>query len=189
MSQFSRRARWLEALFPPSVAPRAADPTLLSDDVSLVQPYDAGGYGFRKITFPDSVGPTLVEITEPELSIRDMLTTIGAVTSTDLFHIQENLICRILSASFIRVAGAAVAVFRLKVRAQTGSGVSEHDCMIAPSIDATTLPNSRTHIPLTTPLILPGTQVQLQMNTGDVATQYRVTFYMVVAPLGAVFRL
>jgi len=46
LSQFSRRATWLNILFPASVAPQTRDPGQRSDDVSLVQPYDGGGFGF-----------------------------------------------------------------------------------------------------------------------------------------------
>lgn len=46
MSQFSRRARWLNVLFPQSKAPVVTDPFRRSDEVSLVQPYDGGGFGF-----------------------------------------------------------------------------------------------------------------------------------------------
>ena len=49
MSQFSRRARWLNALFPASVLPQSQDPGVVSDDVSLVQQYDGGGIGFQKV--------------------------------------------------------------------------------------------------------------------------------------------
>jgi len=49
LSQFSRRARWLNALFPASVLPQVSDPTVRSDDVSLIAPYDGGGLGFQKV--------------------------------------------------------------------------------------------------------------------------------------------
>lgn len=49
MSQFSRRARWLNQLFPQSAAPQETDPGIRSDDVSLVQPYDGGGIAFQDI--------------------------------------------------------------------------------------------------------------------------------------------
>jgi len=49
LSQFSRRARWLNTIFPASVLPQSSDPGIVSDDVSLVSAYDGGGLGFQKV--------------------------------------------------------------------------------------------------------------------------------------------
>jgi len=45
---FSRRARWLNGIFPASEAPQIQDPGTRSDDVSLVQPYDGSGWGLNQ---------------------------------------------------------------------------------------------------------------------------------------------
>jgi len=191
LSQFSRRARWLNSLFPASVTPQIQDPGVVSEDVSLVQSYDAGGQGFASLTFPgpEATAGVLVEITNPENSIRDINTVIGATSSTDLFHIADDLVCRLYAVSWIRLAGTMGSVFHLKARAKTGTGVSEHDVMISENVDATVLPNSRHVLPLIVPVLMPGTQVQAQFNTGDSSAQIRLTFMMCVAPLGTIFTI
>lgn len=47
MAGFARAAEWLRRIFPPSVNPGTRFPDIVSDDVQLVQQYDAGGIGFN----------------------------------------------------------------------------------------------------------------------------------------------
>lgn len=88
MVDFSRRARWLNVLFPASSAPQVQDPGVRSNDVSLVQPYDGGGYGFpgqlramvsNHLSTVGITGFNLLVETDP-----DQIFYIGAVAVTSL---------------------------------------------------------------------------------------------------------
>lgn len=193
MSQFSRRAKWLNALFPASVAPQITDPGDVSSDVSLVQQYDAGGLGFSQMTYPAEfvANATALPLTinTPEMSIRDIRTAIGAVVASDFFIIGPDVVCRLYGLGFVRTGGVGTSVTQFRVIAPAGSGISEHQIMLTENVDTVALPNPLRVTPPLYPLLLPGTMIMMQHNTGDAATQYRCTFYMCIAPLGTIFSI
>jgi len=185
LSQFSRRAKWLNELFPPSVAPVVSDPTRRSDDVSLVQQYDGGALGISPATFPDdpSVLGIALEINEPEMGIREFLTVIGISTITDLLVLPDGLYARIFGATHFLVAGAAPSDVFFDVRPPTGTGVGNHIALFSHVMVGTT---GRISTPLAQDIIPPGHQLNWQQINGSAATQYRLTLNWVVAPIGAI---
>lgn len=189
MSQFSRRARWLESLFPPSVAPRAADPTILSDDVSLVQSYDAGGYGISAPQFNavfDTVsGAEIIEV--PRVGIFDYRGLLGIVTQTDIFSISENLVCRLLSVTYVTDAGIGAEFVSLNATPPAGSGLGNHQVQYSDTFNNTVSPGQRRLFTNVPPVLLPGTQLNVFFNAGDVASSSLISIAMIVAPLGTIF--
>jgi len=149
--------------------------------------------GFAQMSFPAefvaNATATPLVLTEPELSIRDIRTAIGAVVASDFFVIGPGLVCRLYMLGFVRVGGVGTAVTQFLAIAPAGSGVSEHQIMIADNIDTIALPNPRRIVPPLVPLLLPGTMIMMQHNTGDASTQYRCSFYMCVAPIGTIFSI
>lgn len=99
MSQFSRRSRWLNALFPASVAPQSSDPGSVSDDVSLVQPYDGSGW----------------PIPARNTWITQILSVAGVNTSTVLLLVPPGFVYRLFAASVFNAVlptGGAQLVLR-----------------------------------------------------------------------------
>lgn len=89
MSQFSRRARWLNQLFTASVAPQSSDPAVVSDDVSLVQPYDGSGWPIPQLGDWFS-GP--------------FLSPTGAAADTELIQVADDEVFRLFAISVFTVA-------------------------------------------------------------------------------------
>lgn len=186
MTQFSRRARWLNFIFPQSVSPAQVDPATRSDDVSLVQQYDGGALGFNKPSFPDDpsvLGEPLI-ITEPEVAIREFLTVVGITTITDMVQMPTGLYARVFAASHKLVAGTKPALTFMELGAPTDSGVSEHRVMFTNG--HTNVGNTRKAFRLVTDIIPPGMQLDVINLTGAADTQYRVSLAWVVAPVGAI---
>lgn len=190
MSQFSRRARWLNALFPSSVAPQRTDPSVVSEDVSLVQQYDAGGMAFEQATFPPihdtATGP--LEIRQPEVSIRDFQTVVGITTVSDLFNLDQNLVARIYGCSITVTDGIGAERVFLQVTAPTGSGVGAHVYMFSESLNTVSNPGDLRRFN-NDPILLPDMQLNLFFSSGDALSTARVSVCMCVAPVGTVFRI
>jgi len=185
LSLFSRRARWLQELFPASVAPKVRDPSSVSDDVSLVQQYDGGGVGFPIPTFPPvTAGPATFTATVPEVGIREFLTTVGIATSTDLILMPTGLYARILSITAVISAGTTPSGFHIDARPPTGSGIGDHIAYITHEMSV--LKSVRSALPLATDLILPGHQVNAVQSGGASGTIIRLAFYWIVSPIGAI---
>lgn len=186
MSQFSRRAKWLNQLFPPSVAPVVSDPSSRSDDVSLVQQYDGGALSFAEATFPADPSPlgTALAIGEPEIGIRDFLSVIGIVTSTDMIVLPTGLYARIFGVTVLLFAGLVPEHGFLDLRPPTGSGVGDHIALLTQ--DSGNFGNFRKAQLLNQDIIPPGHQVNWQQINGDAATQMRITISWCVAPVGAI---
>jgi len=135
MTQFSRRARWLDSLFPQSVAPANPDPSVLSDDVSLTQSYDGGGWGIVEPTFPverdiPADGPVI--ITQPEVSIRDFLTLVGIATRSRLFELDSEHYARIYATTRHGIAGTGGDNCHLTISSRSNSGISNHEPLVTP---------------------------------------------------------
>ena len=190
MSQFSRRARWLQQLFTPSVAPTTKDPTQRSDDVSLVQAYDGGGLAIAKTTFPpehDASGVPL-EIRQPEVSIRDFKSKVGITTVSDLFNLGDDLVARIWAANFTLTDGIGAEINYLTVTAPTGFGVGNHLWVFSDPFNNVSSPGDQRRFNHD-PILPPGMQLNFFSTGGDASSSGRLTIAMIVAPIGTVFHI
>lgn len=170
MSQFSRRARWLNVLFPASSAPRTADPGTVSDDVSLVQPYDGGAWPIPEasswITLRDSpVGAT-------------GLTTIVTLGPDEVFRFFQmhafNLIDPAANFQPQAVVPGSVPL--------TAAALS--DSRATTGIAGTNVVPNNMNRAIVLP---PGMRLQVSHFGGGVATQLRYVIYGCRAPAGSVF--
>lgn len=164
---FSRPAAWLRQLFTYSGAGGARDPNSLSNDVSLVQPYDGSGWGFHP----------------PAETIFQYDSSVGATTDTVIFTVPATMVRRVLALSFDLLAGAAPAAVYLfaSIPAVAGQNVQ-----ITQSLQ--TLISGRVESPdHHSPIILPGIEVHILVSTGNASTQVRCNMMAVEAPLGTVF--
>lgn len=190
MSQFTRRARWLQQLFTPSVAPAVPAPTSLSDDVTLVQQYDGGGLAIAEATFPairDASGAPL-EIRSPEISIRDYQTKIGITTVSDLFNLGPDLVARIFAANLTLTAGIGAEINYLTVTAPTGSGVGNHLWVFSTPFNNVSSPGDQRRFSHD-PILPPGMQLNFFSTGGDASSSGRLTIAMIVAPIGTLFHI
>lgn len=162
MSNFSRSASWIRQLFTPS-STGWREPNLLSNDVSLNQPYDGGGYPLPD--FADMVG-----------SVGGATAALGTVT---LFTVGPNEICRILCVGIELQAGVAPLVLFNVVGPNFAVPASPSAVSGAVGVDE--------GIELFTPIIPPGHSLQGQWSGGDAATKVGFRWIKVTAPLGTVF--
>jgi len=166
LSQFSRRARWLNQLFPASVVPQQSDPSVVSDDVSLVQSYDGGGLGFQ----------------EPSTLIREFIIPIGVADSIDCIVNGENEVSRIYAIGCRQISGTDATVFMTIISgAGVEIGIGFRDVSVATTTRTPFILDSR-------PLIL-GPSCTLRGNTltGGADSLFAVQVYSAQAPLGTVF--
>lgn len=165
MSQFSRRARWINQLFPQSKAPQVSDPGQLSEDVSLVQPYDGSGWGFQHVTARSSIQT-------------------GIGTFVNAFETDDNQIFRFLSADAlwhaIGLAPSEMVLIMIDLASLSSVNIAKN--VIPPS------GQPQLHEFLT-PIIPPNTRVQFAMIGGDALTQVSWGWQGIMAPLGTVFYL
>lgn len=175
MSQFSRRAKWLNAIFPASVAPQIQGPGELSEDVSLVQPYDGGGYG---LSIP---GLTVTNTRSP------LLTT--APTGFHIFFTtRDDEIFRFLSADIVQIVdGGPAPSFELFMTTIDGS-LNQVLCA-DPFVQGGSGLNvgEFARIPNQQPIIGPGQQLRVDWVLNVAGTQYTVGISGYLAPLGTVF--
>lgn len=163
MSQFSRRARWLNDLFPASVAPPSRDPHTLSEDVSLVQPYDGSSW----------------DLINPDAWITTLTLAVGASGNEDILRVDDRNILRFLCCDVILLAGLAPTSFRIRV---TANGVEEV------AVTGNVIPlTDGTPIRALSPIIGPSSRLRAIYFGGDVLTQIRVNIYGLEVPLGSVF--
>jgi len=171
LSQFSRRARWLNTLFPASVLPQSQDPGVRSDDVSLVQQYDGGGWGFPR---PDDfvVGSPILD---------------GVTGRHIFFTLPIDEYARLLAVSLAFIGGGGASVVVPDIIDDEGTG---NQVFIATPLQVNTgflgpggfesFRNLATHIP-------PGGQFAAQWTNGGVGTTFTVQAYFCRAPVGTVF--
>ncbi len=165
MSRFVRSASWLRFLFTPAHT-KQPGPVEVSDDVSLNQPYDGGGYPLYNA---DQWG---LETT----------TTVVAAFRTTILTVPNDQIARILGVSAILATGVAPDC-SVEVRPRSGItiGVSEQLQNVA---------GNRFHsFPLTTPILGPGQLLLGYHENGDAATSVTWGVFYVFAPIGTVFYL
>lgn len=159
---FVRPAPWLRRLFTPSQT-SPVNPTEISEDVSLIQPYDGGGYPLHP------VGEYLETTTQ----------TAGAAGNGDLITTGQFELARILCADLLITAGVIPTCF---FRIQIGTV----DVAISPRVvlGALNQPNSQI---LQSPILPPGAALQIAWSGGDAATIVRTHVLHALVPLGTVF--
>jgi len=159
MSQFSRPARWLRQLFTPS-ATGFQEPGTLSTDVSLIQPYDGGGYPFE----------TRVQ--------RDTQAAVAANTVT-IISANINEIIRLMGLSILVTAGTIPTIFFLVLLDGVELAISPRTV-----ISAINQQNSVIH---NTPILPPEAALQVSWAGGNASTVVRSEVLFVRAPIGTVF--
>jgi len=159
--KFARSAKWLTHLFTPSVTPPSRYPDRYSEDVSLTQPYDGGGWG----------------IAPPEAWIANHLTAIAAAGTETILTVLEDEIFRLIGASVALEAGVAPNVMML---------VQAPDAAITVGISEIVVPNiTQTRAFVTFPPVLGPTHLlQVNWDAGDAATRVRIRVYGCRLPLG-----
>jgi len=163
MSRFNRPASWLRFLFTPSQT-KAPNPGELSNDVSLNQPYDGGG-------FP------LFDPSQWAFTVKSA--TIASAT-TDLFTVPEDEIVRILAVAASVAAGVAPNV--------NSFATTQNNTRVSLSAPLLLVANGqRTGLTQLCPIIGPGHVFAGHHFGGDAATIIDWWVYFVRAPLGTVF--
>lgn len=167
MSQFSRRARWLQDLFPSSVAPRAQDPGFLSDDVSLVQQYFDGYAGGNELDW-----------------FHFIVTPLAAAGINNILVVDNDSIFRIMAASATGIAGVD-PVARLQISGISPGSVGS--VILTPEILVTT---AGVVLPITNARILPpNTIIEVEHRGGNAATTIVVNVFGISVPPGTVFNV
>ncbi len=169
MSQFSRRARWLNTIFPQSVAPATSDPGIRSDDVSLVQQYDAGGFIARKENCffgADSIA--------------------GAAISTEILTVPDDEIFRLIAGHVFTVIAATPQGAQFVV-----IDLDDPTANVASITLLTTVPavgGGNLSMAVFQPIVLaPGTTLRGTHVGGDANTVTRWRAYGFPAPFGSHF--
>ena len=166
------------------------DPTIVSDDVSLVQQYDGGGIGVAKPNFPvirdgDVVGagvPLLIE--SPEVAIRAYLTASGININSDMYTMPTGLYARILALNSNLNDGVTPNANWLTVNVPTGTPGGGFQVNITKR-KAVTVSTAESR-GLMFNLLPPGMMLKSHHTGGDVDTQIRHQFLWIVAPVGMI---
>lgn len=175
MSQFSRRARWLNDLFPASVLPQSKDPARVTDDVSLVQPYDGSGWGIPEGGDYAQRSPIISTVT---------------VAFHQFFLLESDEVFRLLAADVAWLADTTFSpdllIFLTSIdKRGTGSQV-----LMARTFDnfvEIMNPGELEAFQELKPIIGPSCSLRIDTLNLLVGTQFTVGIYGVRAPLGTVF--
>ena len=172
MTQFSRRARWLNSIFPASVVPQVQDPAVVSDDVSLVQPYDGGGIALSRGS-----------------AFHRFDTTSGASGETGvIFTTGEEEVARIYAAQVFSIAlGAAIPNCELVISPVLGNvACAITEVAVAPAVSD--LAHEFLMKGAGGLMVPPEHEIQYSYEGGTaVSTLLSFTVYAVIAPIGSVF--
>ncbi len=167
MSQFARPADWLRQLFIPSRT-GWRPPGRVSEEVSLTQPYDGGGF---------AIWPVGQWVTASVTAVAAAAATTGVIAAST-----NEQVTRILAAKVQATAGVLPSV-NLHIFRQ---GTSTNPIPISELLVISILTE---HVPLTlnSPIIPPGHEVRLRWFGGDAATIVECSLLICTAPLGSVF--
>lgn len=171
MSQFSRRARWLNQLFPASVAPTIRDPGVRSDDVSLTQPYDGSGWG----------------LPGPNDWVRRMVSVTGPTGSIQILNVGPDQIFRLLSADFVVLVGPNPDFVYLNCIDRAGTGDQIALSLVENPLGAGATLNEPIAFREVKPIVGSSCFLRLDWLGGLGATQLALGIYGVLAPVGTVF--
>lgn len=161
MSGFVRPADWLRQLFTSSQT-GPVNPSVVSDDVSLTQPYDGAGLYFTP-------GPQWFVQKD---------SAVGAATGTILFTCGDTQIARVLAIS-ASMKIATLASCQSQIRGPTGGPVATGASVSVTSNEHFSIPSI--------PILGPTHQLEGRAFGGGAATVIEWRVYLVVAPLGTVF--
>lgn len=171
MSQFSRRSKWLNNIFPASVSPQIVDPNRVSEDVSLVQPYDASGWAVQDIS-------TYCERSDIQ----------GGITGfVILREVAENQVFRLLGADVALLAGIALTEIWLNVIDSNGTGNQVQISNIISANAGGLNPGQTESFDRIAKIIGPGCHLRADWVTGAVGTDFTIGIYGAIAPLGTIF--
>jgi len=165
MSRFVRPASWLRWLFTSSQT-SPVNPVEVSDDVSLVQPFDGGGY---PLFDPGQWGLAVASAT-------------AASGTTTVLTVPANTICRLLAASVTLNAGVAPSTY-FAVVPEGGDSIG-----ISP-LETGVLTTFHLSAELRCPILPPGAVLSGRWLGGDAATNLNWHILYVLAPIGSVFYL
>lgn len=169
MSQFSRRAKWLNILFPASVAPQVVGPDRVSEDVSLVQQYDGGGYNFNDVqqTFYTAQ-------TSPP----------GASGEVTILTVPDDQIFRLMAAHTFNIVGSGGAMFSgIFLESPTGSSRAAYiDRGNPPVVSQGALAFRVGNV-----VAGPGVLIRGNFSNGQASDVAQYNIYGFLAPLGTVF--
>lgn len=165
MSRFSRPASYLRQLFTPSSA-GFQDPGVLSSDVSLIQPYDGGGWPMES----------------SRSWVRTVTTAAIAAGAITLLVNDRETIARILAISFAVTAGVIPEVHADIIDDVSSVSISDH--MVIAAVGA-----ADEGLRLNCPILGPGHTLRGRWFGGDAATVVNFRAYLVQAPIGTVFYL
>jgi len=163
VSKFTRPAPWLRQFFTPSQT-EFKEPSTLSNDVSIIQPYDGGGFPLF------SKGEWNVNVT----------TAAGAAQSVTLLTVGEDNIARILAIGCGRGAGATFEA-RAQVTTQAGNPIGCTNIVTIP------VSGEQRGLEVYTPVLGPGHVLVGRHEQGDSLSVSDWNLYYVEVPLGAVF--
>jgi len=161
MSRFTRSAPWLRNFFTASQT-GFNNPGILSDEVSLVQVYDAGGFGLQD---PGEFGTQITSATI-------------AAGNTELILTTADEIFRLIAVSALLAAGVSPTV-SLSLRSPTAVDVGT---------SVPTALNANHHqalIPINCYVLPPSTSLRGVHAAGDAATIVDWRVYGIRMPLGA----
>lgn len=164
MTQFARPSTWLRHLFTPAVT-LSPNPGILSDDVSLNQPFDGSGWGI---------------IAGAEYA-REVTSPVGVTNSIELLEVPTNEVFRLLSLGVQRVLGADYSFSNWFVRAPGNN----FDVPVTPEMTVTS--SLRAPTAILSPILGPGSRLFHLASGGSAASTRDVRVYGVSAPLGTVF--
>lgn len=164
MTQFARPSTWLRHIFTPAQT-RAPNPGLLSNDVSLNQPYDGSGWGL---------------VPGAEFA-REVTSAAGVSTTTLILTVPATEIFRILSLSMQRILGADYTLVNWFARAPGNN----FDVALTPDMTGTSVNRAPSRIH--SPILGPGSALFCFVTGGAAASTCDIRIYGVSAPLGTVF--
>lgn len=168
MSQFSRRAAWLNTLFPQSVAPAVRDPGQRSDDVSLVQPYDGGAYALAVPVNPTVASAPLANTTF----------TIHTVPDDEVHKMVA------VSANFTAGISPTRSEAVIDHSGLEQEFVNRLTVLLNPQFTVFSIPSAGSYGAVILP---PGTRLRIRYSGGNGATVVTGQAFLWTAPVGAVF--
>ncbi len=164
MSRFARSADWLRQLFIPSRT-GWEPPGRVAEEVSLVQPYDGGGFPI----WP--AGQYVLELTTAAAASGDFLVRTVAL----------NQIMRLLSVS-VRINAGVIPICSYRVTLSAGGGTVEITPKFTPPLSV-----EYYGLELYSPIVPQGHDLRLRWRNGDAATIVRCSILYCIAPVGSVF--
>lgn len=163
MFRFSRPAPWLRQLFTPQTTSQP-NPDQISGDVSLIQPYDGGGFA----------------LWDPGQWIVTQTGAAGASGTVTLVDLPVGEIMRILALEVLITAGA-VARCRAAFVAPSGGEVTVSPDFTTPGTGL------RFNIPIGSPICPPDHNFTAAWSGGDGATVPVFSAIICRVPIGSVF--